>query len=95
MRESNFGFHAKCLKESFCHNKTDAFRRPACARIFSVIHEVVSVIKCDFFPSLDVALCDEPKVTAIPFYFTIWRATVVDITRRVPIYIAIQIFSLV
>ena len=34
-------------------------------------------------------------MTAIPFYFAIGRATVVDKTRRIPIHIAVQILAIV
>jgi hypothetical protein len=80
------------LEKFFSNDETDAIRSPATARICFVIIEIESVIEGDLFASQDIAPRDNPYPPVFQFRVAIGRATVVEIARRIPIQVAIQVF---
>ena len=83
------------LEELLGHNISHALLRAAEARIFPVIHKVVSVVEGDLFARFDVAPGDDPNVAAFPLHFAIRRATMIDKTSRIPIHVTIQILPII
>jgi hypothetical protein len=78
-------------KKLLRHNEFKALRRAAMARMLPVVLQIVAVIERQFLARANVAPGLDPDPAALPHRFAIGRATMIDMARRVPLKITVQI----
>ena len=78
-------------KKLLRHHVAHASFRAAQARVVFVLIETVAVVVSDFLARLDATERHNPNLVAENFHKSIRCATVVQVTRRVPVHLAINV----